>query len=90
MKTDINTYTYGQTFLYCSLIAHFVNPKDLPEGTTIVDKLIEMTDGGCDFTFDATGNVEVMRSALEACHKGWGVCNVIGVAPAGAEIKTRP
>jgi len=68
----------------------FVNPKDLPEGTTIVDKLIEMTDGGCDFTFDATGNVGVMRSALEACHKGWGVCNIIGVAPAGHEISTRP
>lgn len=69
---------------------HFVNPGKLPEGTSIVDKLIEMTDGGCDFTFDATGNVQVMRAALEACHKGWGVCNIIGVAPAGAEISTRP
>ncbi|OXH63528.1 S-(hydroxymethyl)glutathione dehydrogenase [Cryptococcus neoformans] len=68
----------------------FVNPKDLPEGKTIVDYLIEETDGGLDFTFDATGNVGVMRNALEACHKGWGVCNIIGVAPAGAEISTRP
>ena len=70
--------------------ADFVNPKELPEGQTIVEKLIEMTDGGCDFTFDATGNVQVMRQALEACHKGWGVSTIIGVAPAGAEISTRP
>ncbi|OCF32075.1 S-(hydroxymethyl)glutathione dehydrogenase [Kwoniella heveanensis BCC8398] len=68
----------------------FINPADLPEGKSIVDYLIEETDGGLDFTFDATGNVNVMRNALEACHKGWGVCNVIGVAPAGAEISTRP
>ncbi|WVR09729.1 S-(hydroxymethyl)glutathione dehydrogenase [Kwoniella sp. DSM 27419] len=68
----------------------FINPANLPEGKSIVDHLVEETDGGLDFTFDATGNVKVMRSALEACHKGWGVCNVIGVAPAGAEISTRP
>ncbi|WWC60704.1 S-(hydroxymethyl)glutathione dehydrogenase [Kwoniella dejecticola CBS 10117] len=68
----------------------FINPTKLPEGKSIVDYLVEETDGGLDFTFDATGNVHVMRSALEACHKGWGVCNVIGVAPAGAEIATRP
>lgn len=68
----------------------FINPTDLPEGTSIVDKIVEMTDGGADFTFDATGNVKVMRSALEACHKGWGESVVIGVAPAGAEISTRP
>jgi S-(hydroxymethyl)glutathione dehydrogenase/alcohol dehydrogenase len=68
----------------------FINPTELPEGTTIVDKIVEMTDGGADFTFDATGNVKVMRSALEACHKGWGESVVIGVAPAGAEISTRP
>lgn len=68
----------------------FVNPSKLPEGTSIVDKLIEMTDGGCDFTFDCTGNVNVMRNALEACHKGWGQSIVIGVAAAGKEISTRP
>ncbi|CAI5756223.1 unnamed protein product [Candida verbasci] len=69
----------------------FVNPKtDLKEGQSIVDKLIEMTDGGCDFTFDATGNVQVMRDALEACHKGWGQSIIIGVAAAGKEISTRP
>ncbi|KAF8607636.1 class III ADH enzyme [Ceratobasidium sp. AG-I] len=68
----------------------FVNPKDLPEGKRLQDHLIEITDGGLDFTFDATGNVEVMRVALEASHKGWGVSTIIGVAPAGAEISTRP
>ncbi|KAK3327534.1 chaperonin 10-like protein [Cercophora scortea] len=68
----------------------FVNPTKLPEGQTIVDKLIEMTDGGCDYTFDCTGNVGVMRAALEACHKGWGQSIIIGVAAAGQEIATRP
>lgn len=69
---------------------HFINPTKLKEGETIVDKLIELTDGGCDYTFDCTGNVDVMRSALEACHKGWGVSVIIGVAAAGKEISTRP
>lgn len=68
----------------------FINSGNLPEGTTIVDKLVEMTDGGCDYTFDCTGNVNVMRSALEACHKGWGTSVIIGVAAAGKEISTRP
>lgn len=67
----------------------FLNPSKLPEGTSVVDKLIEMTDGGCDYTFDCTGNVGVMRTALEACHKGWGQSIVIGVAAAGQEIQTR-
>ncbi len=66
----------------------FVNPNDL-KGQTIVEKLIEMTDGGCDYTFDCTGNVNVMRAALEACHKGWGESIIIGVAAAGQEIATR-
>lgn len=69
---------------------HFINPTKLKEGETIVDKLIVLTDGGCDYTFDCTGNVDVMRSALEACHKGWGVSVIIGVAAAGKEISTRP
>ncbi|GAB7365683.1 hypothetical protein MBLNU230_g7023t1 [Neophaeotheca triangularis] len=68
----------------------FVNPKSLKEGETIQNKLVEMTDGGCDYTFDCTGNVHVMRSALEACHKGWGESIIIGVAAAGQEISTRP
>ena len=68
----------------------FVNPSKLGEKQTIQEKLIEMTDGGCDYTFDCTGNVNVMRAALEACHKGWGQSIVIGVAAAGKEISTRP
>jgi len=67
----------------------FVNPSEL-KNQTIVEKLIEMTDGGLDYTFDCTGNVGVMRAALEACHKGWGQSIVIGVAAAGQEISTRP
>ena len=69
----------------------FINPTtDLKEGETIVSKLVEMTDGGLDYTFDCTGNVHVMRNALEACHKGWGESIIIGVAAAGKEISTRP
>ncbi|KAF8681062.1 Class III ADH enzyme [Rhizoctonia solani] len=68
----------------------FVNPTQLPEGKRIQDHLVDITDGGLDFTFDATGNVQVMRAALEASHKGWGVSTIIGVAPAGHEISTRP
>lgn len=67
----------------------FLNPTEL-KNQTIVEKLIEMTDGGCDYTFDCTGNVGVMRAALEACHKGWGQSIIIGVAAAGQEISTRP
>ncbi|KAL4894449.1 chaperonin 10-like protein [Aspergillus ambiguus] len=67
----------------------FVNPTKL-NGKTIQEHLIEMTDGGCDYTFDCTGNVGVMRAALEACHKGWGESIIIGVAAAGQEISTRP
>ena len=66
----------------------FINPTKLGN-KSIQGKLIEMTDGGCDYTFDCTGNVGVMRAALEACHKGWGQSIVIGVAAAGQEISTR-
>jgi len=66
----------------------FVNPTKIGD-QSIQEKLIEMTDGGCDYTFDCTGNVHVMRSALEACHKGWGESIIIGVAAAGQEISTR-
>ncbi|EJD00895.1 class III ADH enzyme [Fomitiporia mediterranea MF3/22] len=68
----------------------FINPLELPQGKRIQDFLIEVTDGGLDYTFDATGNVQVMRAALEACHKGWGISTIIGVAAAGQEISTRP
>ncbi|UMA64442.1 S-(hydroxymethyl)glutathione dehydrogenase/class III alcohol dehydrogenase [Roseivivax marinus] len=66
----------------------FVNPKDV-DGD-LVAHLVELTGGGGDYTFDATGNVGVMRTALESAHKGWGESVIIGVAPAGAEISTRP
>ena len=56
----------------------------------IVSHVVAMTDGGADYTFDCTGNTEVMRTALEACHRGWGTSVVIGVAEAGKEIATRP
>src|SRR6201994_4395298 len=66
----------------------FVNPKKV-DGD-IVQHLVALTDGGADYTFDCTGNTTVMRQALEACHRGWGVSVVIGVAEAGKEIATRP
>ena len=65
-----------------------VNPKDYDK--PIQDVLVDMTDGGVDFSFECIGNVNVMRSALECCHKGWGESVIIGVAPAGQEISTRP
>ena len=66
----------------------FVNPLEVNE--EIVPYLVNLTKGGADYTFDATGNVDVMRTALESAHKGWGESIIIGVAPAGAEISTRP
>ncbi|UWQ18230.1 S-(hydroxymethyl)glutathione dehydrogenase/class III alcohol dehydrogenase [Jannaschia sp. M317] len=66
----------------------FVNPSEV-EGD-LVPYLVNLTKGGADYTFDATGNVGVMRTALECAHKGWGESVIIGVAPAGAEISTRP
>lgn len=69
-------------------MTHFVNPKEV-EGD-LVPYLIDITKGGADFTFECIGNVKVMRQALEACHKGWGVSTIIGVAGAGEEISTRP
>ncbi|WP_132466528.1 S-(hydroxymethyl)glutathione dehydrogenase/class III alcohol dehydrogenase, partial [Rhodovulum marinum] len=66
----------------------FVNPAEV-EGD-LVPYLVNLTKGGADYSFDATGNVNVMRTALECCHKGWGESIIIGVAPSGAEIATRP
>ena len=66
----------------------FVNPSEL-EGD-LVAYLVELTGGGADYSFECIGNVEVMRQALECCHKGWGESIIIGVAPSGAEISTRP
>ncbi|HAT35807.1 MAG TPA: S-(hydroxymethyl)glutathione dehydrogenase/class III alcohol dehydrogenase [Rhodospirillaceae bacterium] len=69
-------------------MTHFVNPANC--GDDLVATIVEMTDGGADYTFECIGNVEVMRAALESCHKGWGESIIIGVAGAGEEIATRP
>ncbi|HEX5693436.1 MAG TPA: S-(hydroxymethyl)glutathione dehydrogenase/class III alcohol dehydrogenase [Arenimonas sp.] len=69
-------------------MTHFVNPKEV-EGD-LVPYLVSLTKGGADYTFECIGNVQVMRQALECAHKGWGTSVIIGVAPAGAEISTRP
>ncbi len=69
-------------------MTHFVNPKEV-EGD-LVPYLVNLTKGGADYSFECIGNVDVMRQALECCHKGWGVSVIIGVAGAGQEIKTRP
>lgn len=70
-------------------VTEFVNPKDLGD-KPIQNHLVEITDGGVDFSFECIGNVEVMRAALECCHKGWGMSTIIGVAPGGTFIQTRP
>ncbi|MEO1568894.1 MAG: S-(hydroxymethyl)glutathione dehydrogenase/class III alcohol dehydrogenase [Pseudomonadota bacterium] len=71
-------------------MTHFVNPKDHEGNDGLVGHLVELTGGGADYSFECIGNVDVMRAALECCHKGWGESIIIGVAPAGAEISTRP
>jgi S-(hydroxymethyl)glutathione dehydrogenase/alcohol dehydrogenase len=67
---------------------HFVNPRDV--ASDLVPHLLELTGGGADYSFECIGNVDVMRQALECCHRGWGVSVIIGVAGAGQEIRTRP
>ena len=67
-------------------MTHFLNPK----GKDIVAEIVELTGGGADYSFECIGNVDVMRQALECCHRGWGVSVIIGVAGAGQEIRTRP
>ena len=69
-------------------MTHFVNPSEIRED--LVPYLVNLTKGGADYSFECIGNVQVMRQALECCHKGWGVSVIIGVAGAGAEIATRP
>ncbi len=69
-------------------MTHFVNPNEV-EGD-LVPYLVDLTDGGADYSFECIGNVNVMRQALECCHKGWGESIIIGVAGAGQEIATRP
>ncbi len=65
----------------------FINPKETPQ---VVEAILDLTGGGADYSFECIGNVEVMRQALECCHKGWGESYIIGVAGAGQEIATRP
>ncbi len=68
-------------------MTHFINPKSVP---SVVDAIVQLTDGGVDYSFECIGNVNTMRQALECCHKGWGRSIIIGVAGAGQEIATRP
>jgi S-(hydroxymethyl)glutathione dehydrogenase / alcohol dehydrogenase len=69
-------------------MTHFVNPKEVKGD--LVAGLVELTGGGADYSFECVGNVELMRQALECCHRGWGTSVIIGVAGAGQEIRTRP
>ena len=69
-------------------MTHFVNPKAL--SGDLVGHLVELTQGGADYSFECVGNVQLMRQALECCHRGWGVSVIIGVAGSGQEINTRP
>jgi len=68
----------------------FINPTELADGKTIQQVIVEMTEGGVDYSFEATGNVQVMRAALECAARGWGESIVMGVAAAGQEVSTRP
>src|SRR3712207_7752813 len=67
----------------------FINPNEIG-ADKVVQAIVDLTGGGADFSFDCTGNVNVMRQALECCHRGWGESIIIGVAEAGREIATRP
>jgi S-(hydroxymethyl)glutathione dehydrogenase / alcohol dehydrogenase len=69
-------------------MTHFVNPKEIKGD--LVPYLVDLTNGGADYSFECVGNVDLMRQALECCHRGWGVSVIIGVAGAGQEIHTRP
>jgi S-(hydroxymethyl)glutathione dehydrogenase/alcohol dehydrogenase len=69
-------------------LTHFVDPKQVKGD--LVAHLVELTGGGADYSFECVGNVQLMRQALECCHRGWGVSVIIGVAGAGQEIATRP
>jgi S-(hydroxymethyl)glutathione dehydrogenase / alcohol dehydrogenase len=84
VDTNADKKEWGEKFG----MTHFVNPTEV-DGD-LVAHLVDLTGGGADYTFECIGNVDVMRTALEACHKGWGESIIIGVAGAGKEIKTRP
>jgi S-(hydroxymethyl)glutathione dehydrogenase/alcohol dehydrogenase len=86
----IGVDTNSEKFLLATQLGatECVNPKEY--STSIQEVIVELTDGGADYTFECVGNVDLMRSALESCHKGWGVSTIIGVAGFGQEISTRP
>lgn len=69
-------------------VTEFVNPKE--HDKPIQQVLVDLTDGGVDYSFECIGNVSIMRAALECCHKGWGTSVIVGVAASGQEIATRP
>ena len=70
-------------------MTHFVNPDEVGRDK-VVEAIVDLTDGGADYSFECIGNVHTMRQALECCHRGWGESIIIGVAPSGTEISTRP
>ena len=88
MIVGVDTNPARETMARQFGMTHFVNPKAI-EGD-LVAHLVELTKGGADYSFECVGNVQLMRQALEGCHKGWGVSTIIGVAEAGKEIATRP
>ncbi|EJF91203.1 S-(hydroxymethyl)glutathione dehydrogenase/class III alcohol dehydrogenase [Bartonella tamiae] len=70
-------------------MTHFINPSEIGDDK-VIEAIVDLTEGGADFSFECIGNVKTMRQALECCHRGWGESIIIGVAPSGAEIATRP
>jgi S-(hydroxymethyl)glutathione dehydrogenase/alcohol dehydrogenase len=86
LAIDTNPSKYALAELFGA--TECINPKD--HAKPIQDVIVELTEGGVDYSFECIGNVHVMRAALECCHKGWGESIIIGVAGAGQEISTRP
>lgn len=84
---DINESKFAKAMEFGA--TECINPKDNPD-KPIQQIIVEMLDGGADYSFECIGNVNTMRAALECCHKGWGESIIIGVAAAGQEISTRP
>ena len=83
----VDTNPARETMARKFCMTDFINPNDVDN---VVDAIVQATDGGADYSFECIGNTTTMRQALECCHKGWGTSIIIGVAPAGAEIATRP
>jgi len=89
LAIDINKDKFALAKKIGGDIVECINPNDYPD-KPIHQVIIDLTDGGVDYSFEAIGNVKTMRQALECCHKGWGVSTIIGVAASGTEISTRP